>query len=185
MDLRKERTLKNLTEALVELLHEKTLEQISISELCDRAMIRRATFYRHFKDKTDLLEFVVRQRREKIAERTMTAPEGVTIEAYCHIMTRELVKLVSEHRVILEHHRLSFSFAQEVNAVADEIGRELAKRIAQSQGIDSPTPETSVTAAFYASGLMAAVRWWVNEDATHDEEKLLHALEQVSTKLFA
>lgn len=185
MDLRKERTLKNLSSALVELLHEKTLEQISVSELCDRAMVRRATFYRHFKDKNDLLEYVVRQRREKIAERTMNAPEGVSLETYCHIMSKELVKLVSEHRIILEHHRLSFTFAQEVNVVADEIGRELSKRIALSKGFSEPTPEISITAAFYASGLMAAIRWWVNEDSTHNEENLLSALEQVSTKIFA
>lgn len=49
-DLRIIKTQENLRTALLELLKEKTLEDISITELCRLAKINRGTFYLHYKD---------------------------------------------------------------------------------------------------------------------------------------
>ena len=49
------RTRKMLRNALVELLKEKPLDKISISEITDRADLARSTFYTHFDTKEDLL----------------------------------------------------------------------------------------------------------------------------------
>lgn len=55
-DLRKLRTRKLLRQALVELMQEKGLEKITISDLTTRAEVNRGTFYLHYKDVTDLLQ---------------------------------------------------------------------------------------------------------------------------------
>jgi AcrR family transcriptional regulator len=49
-DLRVVKTKNNLQETLVQLLTEKSLDKISISELCKVANINRGTFYLHYKD---------------------------------------------------------------------------------------------------------------------------------------
>ena len=54
-DLRVRRTRKLLTQALIELTIEKGFAAITVQDLADRAMINRATFYRHYLDKYDLL----------------------------------------------------------------------------------------------------------------------------------
>ncbi len=46
---------KRLTEAFLQLLEEKDLEEISISELCSRAEVGRTSFYRNYEDKKDIL----------------------------------------------------------------------------------------------------------------------------------
>ena len=56
MDKRVIRTRKNLNKALVELLKEKPLTKITVSELCDMAMINRSTYYLHYKDAHDQYE---------------------------------------------------------------------------------------------------------------------------------
>ncbi len=51
VDLRVRRTRKNLREALVDLATEKGFEAVTVQDLTDRAMVNRATFYRHYQDK--------------------------------------------------------------------------------------------------------------------------------------
>lgn len=55
-DLRVMRTHKMIIEAFFHLVEEKGFESITVQEIADRAMINRATFYAHFKDKQDLYE---------------------------------------------------------------------------------------------------------------------------------
>lgn len=47
--------IEHITNALLELLQEKPIVDISISELCDLAEIGRASFYRNFESKEDIL----------------------------------------------------------------------------------------------------------------------------------
>ena len=60
-DLRVRRTHKLLWEALMEELSERTIEEITVSDMCDRAMVHRTTFYKHYEDKYALLEQGIRQ----------------------------------------------------------------------------------------------------------------------------
>lgn len=51
------RTLQSLRQAMLAALAEKSFEEIAVGELCERAMLPRATFYNYFDDKYDLLEY--------------------------------------------------------------------------------------------------------------------------------
>ena len=42
-----------------DLLETKSFENITIQDLCEKANVRRSTFYRHFNDKYDLLNHIV------------------------------------------------------------------------------------------------------------------------------
>lgn len=55
-DLRVIKTKENLHKALLELLNEKNLGDISITEICKRARINRGTFYLHYGQVEDLFE---------------------------------------------------------------------------------------------------------------------------------
>ena len=55
-DLRVVKTKGSLQTALIELLQEKTLDKISISELCKFASVNRGTFYLHYQDVAELFE---------------------------------------------------------------------------------------------------------------------------------
>src|SRR6476660_467523 len=66
-DLRVRRTRKLLIQALIELTIEKGFAAITVQEIADRAMVNRATFYRHYRDKHDLLEAYMREVYELTA----------------------------------------------------------------------------------------------------------------------
>lgn len=58
MDLRIKKTYRALFDAFTELLEEHRFEDLTVAMLCDRAMIRRTTFYKHFRDKNDYFAFI-------------------------------------------------------------------------------------------------------------------------------
>lgn len=72
-------TKRLLKEALLRLLEKKSLERISITELCKEAGINRATFYRHYELPRDLLieiqaeflEEMMKSFREPLSEKVI------------------------------------------------------------------------------------------------------------------
>ena len=60
------KTKERLKRALLDLLEERGLEEISISEICDKAKINRNTFYSHYQSVKDLLEEVEAQFLEDL-----------------------------------------------------------------------------------------------------------------------
>lgn len=58
-DLRVIKTKEKLTKALVQLLKEKQIQNIKVSELCDLASVSRATFYNNFDTIDDVFVYYV------------------------------------------------------------------------------------------------------------------------------
>lgn len=57
-DLRVKRTNKMIIESFFQLVEEKGYDAVTIQGIADKAMINRATFYAHFKDKQNLYEHI-------------------------------------------------------------------------------------------------------------------------------
>ena len=55
MDRRQEKTKQAILQALIDLIDQKGLDQVSVSDLCQQANINRSTFYLHYKNMEDLL----------------------------------------------------------------------------------------------------------------------------------
>jgi AcrR family transcriptional regulator len=80
-DLRVRRTHKLLWEALMAELSERTIEEITVSDICERAMVHRTTFYKHYEDKYALLEQGIRQMYDELlAEEEHKPPSAYSVE---------------------------------------------------------------------------------------------------------
>lgn len=53
------RTKKLLVEAFQEVSREKRMSQITVKDITERATVNRATFYAHFTDKYDILDYTL------------------------------------------------------------------------------------------------------------------------------
>src|SRR5512142_1207002 len=54
-DARIRRTRERLGAAVIALIQEKSIDEVSVQEVLDRAGVGRSTFYLHYRDKDDLL----------------------------------------------------------------------------------------------------------------------------------
>jgi AcrR family transcriptional regulator len=67
-DLRIQRTHKFLQDAMIELITEKGFDAITVGDIAERAMINRATFYRHYQDKYDLVVKIFEEAANHLVE---------------------------------------------------------------------------------------------------------------------
>jgi AcrR family transcriptional regulator len=93
LDLRTRRMHKLLFDTLIDLLTEKNFNDIRISDICDKAMIHRTTFYKHFEDKFQLLDFMLRQLIQDFEKKSLQ----YTSEDNPNQYYANLFKLLLEH----------------------------------------------------------------------------------------
>src|SRR6478672_3616094 len=74
VDLRVRRTRKLLWEALLAEMSARAFEDITVTDVCERAMVHRTTFYKHYEDKYALLEQGMRQMYAELVEEAQHAP---------------------------------------------------------------------------------------------------------------
>lgn len=67
-DLRIRRTHHFLQEAMIELITEKGFDAITVGDIAERAMVNRATFYRHYQDKYDLVARIFEETANHLVE---------------------------------------------------------------------------------------------------------------------
>src|SRR5579884_3835195 len=79
-DLRVRRTQRLLWEALIALMDERDFEEISVTDICDRAMVHRTTFYKHYEDKYDLLMRGMHEMHRALAAEARLSPGAFPLE---------------------------------------------------------------------------------------------------------
>lgn len=67
-DVRTIRTKRDLANALEELLQERNFDDLSIKDITDKALVSKNTFYNNFKDKNELLMFLLRRYANNLLE---------------------------------------------------------------------------------------------------------------------
>ncbi|WP_042204001.1 TetR/AcrR family transcriptional regulator [Paenibacillus camerounensis] len=66
VDLRIIKTRRAIKEAFLSLIQSKGYERITVQDIADKAMINRNTFYLHYVDKPDLMEFLCKESVDKL-----------------------------------------------------------------------------------------------------------------------
>ena len=93
-----------LLDALLQLMKEKTYNEITIKELTARANLDRKTFYRHFKTKDDILELPSKEIFDKYVEKLESLPQLTShevLKTYFHLCLQHIdfFKLLQTHNL--------------------------------------------------------------------------------------
>ena len=93
-DARVRYTKMVIKSSLMELMQAKPVAKITVTEICERAGINRATFYAHYNDPTDLLQSIERELIDDISD--MTRP---SIAALGGDLKESLTEFVESSRI--------------------------------------------------------------------------------------
>ena len=184
-DLRVRRTRKLLQQALLEAASEKGFAHVTVRDITERAMVNRATFYRHYQDKYDLLkqyleelsEFIDSDERETISDHEPgqsvdTPPPG-------------LVKLLRHMKANADFYRVMLG-KQGDPAFCGQAFRsyieEGFQRILSSQArlSDPRRPPIDLTVSYLLSAGIGAIVWWLENDQPCTPEQMATWLYQLS-----
>ena len=97
-DLRVKRSQRFLREALIDLIEERGFDALSVGEITERAMVSRATFYRLYRDKFDLVEQIYAEAIQALPQRCR---QVLTLRKIHGLSHREIATRlgISEHTV--------------------------------------------------------------------------------------
>ncbi len=157
LDQRVRRTHERLGRALLELILEKAIDQVTVQEVLDRASVGRSTFYLHFRDTDDLLLSQLEGFLEIMSTTLSVSKEKShrvvpVAELFAHIGNQNRL-----YRALAESERLSdfFDLAQGYFA------RGIEQRLAESGRLARVLPcELSACASALAGSLLS--RWWLD-----------------------
>ncbi|MDZ4602499.1 TetR/AcrR family transcriptional regulator [Bacillus cereus] len=173
LDLRIRRTHKLLWDSLFELMTQskQKYSTITINQICDRAMVHRTTFYKHFEDKDALLTFGFKRYGKMIAEipvsDRLSKPFQV-MEQFLH--HEELGKILetqmSDEQFITRTHYLSHETRkQEIEAL-----NQLCK---------NHTIPNDLIIEFYSGAITSLSTWWFKNKkivSAAEMDRYLHQL---------
>ncbi|MDD6568756.1 MAG: TetR/AcrR family transcriptional regulator [Eubacteriales bacterium] len=172
LDLRIQKTYIALTNALIEMMEHTSFENIKVKDLCERAMIRKSTFYKHFADKYELLAFVVNEAMRQTDEKFAKKQNESSFEFYTRLIS-ELFNLVRENERLVHSAENSDHFLLILNMLSSQVTLSLREKIKEDRqaGIELPAAP-DVMASFFVGAIGESVRQWVMNGRKIPEEDI-------------
>ncbi|MGN0519115.1 MAG: TetR/AcrR family transcriptional regulator [Candidatus Fimenecus sp.] len=165
LDFRIQRTYKLLTDALLQLLAEKEFENITVGEICEKAMIRRATFYKHFGDKYELYAFVIRQLQDEF--KCTHAPEydGDRPQDFYVMMITDVLHFADEHRLIVTSVLKNSGAGRLTDILSDEIEADIQRHLKENAASGAHLPgKPELIASMMTGALVYTIKRWLLYD---------------------
>src|SRR5712692_6077852 len=161
VDQRIRRTCERLGSALVTLIQEKPIDDVTVQEVLDRASVGRSTFYLHYRDKEDLLL----SQFEKFLEMMSTALSIRKEESHRVVPVAELFAHIGSqkrvYRALADSGRLNDFF----DLAEGYFARGIEQRLREYGRLPKMQHRELAARAFALSGsLLSLLRWWMDRD---------------------
>jgi len=172
MDPRVVRTRQMLRDALVELIHERGYEKITVQDITSRATLNRATFYLHYHDKLDLLyqssEEILNDLTESINSSfdgkeefdfLSDKPHGVFIHLFEQILQNSRL-----YKVFLTEKNMPHFTSSLMDVIIDFISRGIHSVQPDDQKLTVPR---EIAVRYFAAAFLGVIVWWLEEDTPY------------------
>jgi AcrR family transcriptional regulator len=171
-DRRKQRTRRMLREALIGLILERGFDALTIQDITERADLRRATFYLHYKDKEELLMTVLQETFDELIQQIEPIMKGDVLAGKTQVEPfRVTFQHVGEnsdlYRIILGGQG-GAAIAQRIRAfLAALVTRSL--RDAPAQALSLPA---DVIANYLAGAELSLISWWLESGQPYSADEM-------------
>jgi AcrR family transcriptional regulator len=179
-DLRIRRTHKFLQEAMIELITEKGFDTITVGDIAERAMINRATFYRHYQDKYDLVAKIFEDTANELAENMksfhkdpgqskMENPPEIWIQFFEHVADHARL-----YRAMLGKNGSSWFAArmrEHTMKLMLEQERQWKHQMEPRQPIDPAMPQ-ELPGMQLSHVLIGTIVWWLESETSYTPRQM-------------
>ncbi|MBQ3183697.1 MAG: TetR/AcrR family transcriptional regulator [Clostridia bacterium] len=168
-------TAKKMDLALISLLEKKSLEYISVSEICASAGVNRSTFYLHYENIGELLEETARYLLDDFLSYFSTDTRSVALdlkdresEELMFISDRYLTPYLS----YIKDHKRVFATALAHNKILgfEDVYKQMFENIFDPilDRFGYPLEDRKYVMAYYLNGINAVILEWLRENCIRD-----------------
>ncbi|MCD8294966.1 MAG: TetR/AcrR family transcriptional regulator [Clostridia bacterium] len=146
-----------MSEALLRLLDEKPLDNITIKELCGEAGVNRSTFYAHYGSIEDILEEtrtgIVENFIKDVRKKAQDGVEDDILTAY--------LELIRKHRNFYKVHMETTSPLAFTDMFKERVTKRL-EDVEKAEGVDLDGNRLEYMARYHLVGIYAVIKKWVD-----------------------
>ena len=167
-----------IADTFSEMLEKEDIDKITVTRLIAQCHISRQTFYYHFKDIMDVLEWTFRRATQELVEQSLNAEDRLkALTAYITFVRQnrtKLKKLIYSRRWV----QIEGMLVEAVTVYLTELARN------RVPGIELSVDDLEVMLTFYACGMVGVLLQYVDKPNLN-EEKLVIQMERIITgKMF-
>ena len=177
-DLRIIKTKASLYRGLMELMKEKTFEEIKVSEICSKSLINRSTFYDHFNDKYELLQSLINDLKKELVDSLSIDYKKSNIRDY-YI---EMLEIMLDH---IDKNKEVYSAIVKINSnsiardmLGDTVLKMATKEIDEKYKNESDIPTRTIV-LFYTTGIINIIYDSLNDISSFQKKQLLETLKSL------
>ncbi len=174
-DLRITKTRRILYQTLIDLMKEKSFEEIKVSDICNTALINRSTFYSHYSDKYELFSSYVNDLKNSLEEELKKNKKINNSKEYY----LEMIKLFLNH---LEEKKEIYSSIMKTNRnsiimymIYDTFKNDVTKEIEKNDNNKSKIPSDFI-AKFYLGSIFSIGIEILENTKKYTKEELIEYL---------
>ena len=181
-DRRKQRTRRMLRDALLALIVEKGYDDLNVQDITERADLRRATFYLHYKDKNELLEAVLREIFDELVKELepliqSDALGGKTQVETFAVMYRHIASNSRLYRIILGGQG-GAATSRGIREYLAQHTLAMLKRLPPKH-LSMPI---DVLANYMAGAELSLMTWWLEDGQQYPVEQMAAMTQQLILK---
>lgn len=180
-DLRVKRTQKLIIDALIQCTIQKGFAAVTVSDITTQAGINRATFYRHYKDKFDLLNQYAGTIFNLLDANNGPAQTPTIRDK--HQLPTGIVNIFNHVRDNAQFYRTMWGKHGDPD-FAEKIRVYIQKRIRKSLPQEIPVDEKRIDlfVSYSASASFGAVLWWLEHDMPYSSEEMILLLQHLESE---
>lgn len=163
---------EKIADTYIQLLCGGSVDKITVKALIDACHISRQTFYYHFQDILDVLEYIIRRDSQKLVEQAHQANSLAQVIRIYVAFAQERIPVL--RRLLNSQHRAQVETVL-LQAAMDTF-RQLAHRAPQELSLTSG--EEDVLLRFNAWGMMGVLMAY-SDSPDSDQERLAQHLERI------
>ncbi|MEU8682113.1 TetR-like C-terminal domain-containing protein [Streptomyces sp. NPDC048611] len=175
-DRRSRRSRTAMESALLELIGDRDLSQISVSDVTGRADVHRSTFYEHYTDVHDLAASACTEMFDQLLSATSAlSVTGESPKEGAHPSLTAVFAHVAEHRALYQALLGADGSARVINHLLQRMTESIRPRL--STRLTDPEGGTDDSAAAFVSGaLLGAIADWLHRDCPGTPERFATAI---------
>ena len=140
--------------------------------LCERAMIRRTTFYKHFRDKNDYFAFYVDELMSGLPQKRTGKGSAVSaddVRVLRHEVFADAMDMILAHEQLMDNILESSMSGMLTSMICDRIAHSIRERVMSTLDEGALAPVSlETTSEFIAGGIIRLfTKWW---ESGHDLE---------------
>lgn len=171
-----------MDETLIKLLNTKTIDYITVKEICQVAEVNRTTFYLHYESINDLLEEVAEYINQKFLAYFEKNNDFISNINTLPLEELDLIndKYLRPYLTFIKDNKKVFqaSFNNPINMKSIDKYSSLEKHIITPilDRFDIPVSTRKYLVGFYLNGIIAIIKIWLEDDCKEsiiDIEKII------------